>query len=207
MDDLYIIPDHIQVPADFPYQYHKIKHLHTPSIVQGLHYMNTQMHSERSTIGFIKNLLGMMEKEETKVEADHEVGQDIFFRHIRVMNRKNGEFYHNRGATVLVDLRASEGRFFFSYSMCNHRDNFNKTFAHTLCRDRMDRGEVVEVINYDPNISIIQNIFLAIGVQENDYSLTDYDWTYIIPELYGVFNREQKDSLSRLRKLIRNKAQ
>jgi hypothetical protein len=70
----------------------------------------------------------------------------------------------------------------------------------------MKRGEVLEVINYDPSLSILQNVYLAIGVLEEIYSLVEYDWKYILPEFYGSLDEEQIYSLNRLRKLIRDKA-
>ena len=206
MNDIIIIPDEVDVPKDFPYQYHKIKYLHATSIVQGPGSMNIQMREAgvntiNQYLANIKNLLKL--NNETPV---FEAGDDLFFRHIRVMNQMTGEYYHNRGATILVDLRAAEGRFFFSYAICNHQDNFNKEIAHKVCTERMKAGDVIEVINYDPEISILQNIYLAVGVQNDAYQMVgETDWTYILPELFGSFTNEQKEALARLRKLIRNK--
>ena len=164
--------------------------------------MNTQTGVE---LGFnLKNIWSLLTAKKTEVE--YEPGNDIFYRHIRVKNRKTGEFYHNRGATVLTDLRAAQGRFFFSYSICNHHDTFNKNIAHKVCLEKMANGDVIEVINYDPEISILQNIYLAIGVQNDDYSINDFDWTYILPEIFGVFTESQKDGLRKLRKLIKAKS-
>lgn len=207
MNDIIILPDEVKVPEDFPHQYHKIKYLHTTSIVQGLGSMNIQMREAGAStvsqyLANINNLL-KMDKETPAFKA----GKDLFFRHIRVMNQRTGEYYHNRGATILVDLRAPEGRFFFSYAICNHRDNFNKEVAHAVCVDRMKNGEVIEVINYDPYISILQNIYLAVGVGVDAYTFVEneYDLKYIFPEVYTSCNEEQMEALARLRKLIRNK--
>lgn len=202
LDDIIVIPEEIEVPANFPYKYHKIKYLNDFSIVfssrRGPMNIQTMIPSPKMSSKFILNLLGLgKEKAEKK---------DIFFRHVRVLNEKTNEFYHNKGATVLVDLKASEGRFLFSYAICNHLDNFNKLIAHNVCKERMDKGEVIECINYDPNLSILQNIYIAIGVQQGQYPLTDFDWRDILPELYGTYTNEQKESLSSLRRLIRDKA-
>ena len=198
--DVIVIPEDLVVPEDFPHSYHKIKHLHKPSIVfshRGI--MNTNILTT-STSKFILGLLGF--KSEDKIYTP---GKDIFLRYVRILNRKTNEYYHNKGAAVLVDLHANEGRFFFSYAICNHQDNFNKLIAHNVCKERMENGEIVECINYDPSISILQNIFIAIGVLEGEYPLTEYDWKGILPEFYGVLSDEQKASLSTLRRLIRHK--
>ena len=208
-NDIIVIPADMEVPTDFPYDYHKIKYLHSPSIVRSGHMLMTNtaiLQLPKSTlVSGILSLLGISKPKEK--EKDSEEHKDIFFRHIRIMNDKTGEFYHNRGASVLVDLRAGEGRLFFSFATCNHRDNFNKLIAHCVCKDRMKKGLVYECINYDPSISILQNIYLAIGVMEGHYSLTDFDWQDILPELYGTYTADQKVSLGTLRRLIRDKSQ
>ena len=200
MEYILVIPDEVEIPQGFPHQYHKIKHLHDISIVKGPGQMDMQ------TVGqHLTNIRNILNVKNSKEDLLFEPGDDIFFRHVRVMNQRTGEYYHNRGATILVDLRAEEGRFFFSYSICNHRDNFNKQVAHKICEERMLLGDVFEVINYDPDISIVQNIYLAVGVQNDDYSVGDFDWAYVLPELYGSFTEEQKKNLLKLRKLIQNK--
>lgn len=201
-NDIIVIPESIDVPADFPYQYHKMKHLQIPSIVfshRGIMNAQSVSPSHKSTGEYLLNLLGFPDK-------GYEPGKDLFLRHIRIRNKHTGEYYHNKGATVLVDLHANEGRFLFSYAICNHRDNFNKLIAHNVCKERMVNDELVECINYDPSISILQNIFIAVGVQQGDYPLTEYDWKGILPEFYGVFTDEQKLGLSTLRRLIRHKS-
>ena len=196
--DILVIPEDIDVPTDFPHQYHKMKHLHSPSIVSSHRgHMNTSQ--AHTNVGkFVLSLFGL--------DKVHKPGKDLFLRHIRILNKKTNEYYHNKGATVLVDLHANEGRFFFSYAICNHKDNFNKIIAHNVCKDRMEDDDLVEVINYDPAISILQNIYLAIGVLEGDYPLSDYDWKGILPEFYGAFTDEQRENLKTLRRLIRHKA-
>lgn len=201
-NDIIVIPEGLEVPINFPHMYHRIKHLHRPSIVFSSNrgFMNTQVSSSsKTTSEYLLNLLGL-----TKMGTKKR--KDIFFRYVRIENEITGEYFHNKGATVLIDFMPDEGRFLFSYAICNHLDNFNKLIAHNVCKERMEKGETVECINYDPDISILQNIFIAVGVQEGKYPLTEYDYRDILPELYGVFTEEQKESLSTLRRLIRGKA-
>lgn len=206
-NDLIIISDNIEVPPDFPYKYHKMRYLHAPSIVSSSYRgsMNTNVMSPKyaRTGNYILGLLGLNKKIPVVEKVERE---DIFLRHIRILNKDTNEYYHNKGATVLVNLMADEGRFIFSYAICNHKDSFNKLIAHNVCKERMEKGEVVECINYDPSISILQNIYIAISVQQGRYSWTDVDWNDILPELYGTYNNEQRESLGSLRKLIRGKA-
>jgi hypothetical protein len=200
-NDLLIVPSWAVVPARLESQSIRIKYLQSPSIVFSSNrgFMNTQSITNQSkiTTNFLLGLFGMKTKKPDK--------KDIFLRHIRILNEETGEFFHNKGATVLIDLKASEGRFLFSYAICNNTDNFNKLIAHNVCQERMDKGYVIECINYDPSISILQNIYLAIGVEDDKYPLTDFDWKDILPELYGTYTQEQRKSLSHLRRLIRDK--
>lgn len=206
-NDIVVIPEHITVPKDFPHDFHKMKFLLTPSIVsshRGFN-MNTQTlepSSNTKSKGVVQTLFELL-----GLKKDIDVGKDIFFRHVRIMNPETGEYYHNRGATILVDLRAAEGRFLFSLAVCNYKDNFNKLIAHRVCKERLESGQVFEIINYDPSLSVLQNIYLAVGVMEDEYPLTDLNWQDILPELYGTYTGEQRESLSTLRRLIRNKAQ
>jgi hypothetical protein len=201
--DILVVPDNISLPENFPHQYHKMKYLHTPSIVMTNHnrgLMNT------ITTNYLKQLLGIekpLVKDTTIMPGK---GKDIFFRHIRILNKLTKEYYNNQGASVFVDLRAEEGRFFFSYSICGKFDNFNKMIANRLCEQRMKNVVMVEVINYDPEISILQNIFLAIGVLVGEYPISEYDWSGILPEVYGTFTPVQLESLRKLRRLIKLKA-
>lgn len=205
-NDILILPENIEIPSDFEYQYHIMKFLHKPSIVFSQRgYMNTQTEQSTTTSKFINKLLGIMPK--TAGEIPKETNGDIFLRHVRIRNPKNGEYYHNKGATFLVHLDRDSGSFLFSYATCNHEDNFNKLIANNVCSERMNKGEFIECINYDPSISIIQNIYLAIGVALDEYPLTEYDWRDIIPELTGCFTAQQKRNLKVLRKLIRSKLQ
>lgn len=204
-NDIIVVPDNINVPKDFPHDFHKMKFLLTPSVVSSKGYgMNTQTLGtptgvkEKGIVQTLFELLGL--------KNNPDVGEDIFFRHVRIINPITGEFYHNRGATILVDLRAGEGRFLFSLAVCNYKDNFNKLIAHRVCKERLENGEVFEVINYDPSLSVLQNIYLAVGVMEDEYPLTDLNWQDILPELYGTYTQEQRESLCTLRKLIKNKA-
>jgi hypothetical protein len=198
--DIIVIPEDLEVPESFPHLYHKIKHLHKPSIVFSHRgHMNTSQ-LQSSTSKFVLGLLGLGSK-----DKGYSPGNDIFLRYVRIRNKKNGEYYHNKGAAVLVDLRQKEGRFFFSFATCNYQDNFNKLIAHNVCKERMENGEVIECINYDPSLSILQNIFIAIGVLEGEYPLTDFDWKGILPEFYGNLTEQQLTSLSTLRRLIRDR--
>jgi len=197
--DILVIPDHLEIPGDFPHQFHKMKYLHTPSIVSSLRGPMNTPQAGFKTGTFILNLLGMGDKK-------HKPGKDMFFRHIRILNKRTNEYFHNRGATLLIDLRADEGRFFFSYAICNHLDRFNKLIAYNVCEERMETGDNLEIINYDPSISVLQNIYIALGVHQGEYSLTDWDWEGILPELYSKVTEEQEPSLASLRRLIRDKA-
>jgi hypothetical protein len=207
INDIIVIPDDTIIPESFPYDFHKMKYLITPSIVsssfhpQGQNMLNTQLQPFKDIGEILRNLLTP-----AKQVVKEEEKEDLFFRYVRVMNDKTGEFYHNRGATVYVNLKVSEGRFLFSFALCNHADNFNKNIAHSVCKSRMLNDQVIEVINYDPEISILQNIFLAIGVYNDEYPLTDMTWQDILPELYGNFSPEVKKNLITLRNLIRHKA-
>jgi hypothetical protein len=203
-NDIIVIPEDTILPSVFPYDFYRMKFLISPSIVSSQGYMmNTQLAEPVRNIGeILRNLLTPIKG--VTLEEDEEP-KDIFFRYVRLMNDETGEYYHNRGATLYIDLRASEGRFVFSFALCNHRDNFDKGKAHKVCKERMEQGHVVEVINYDPSISILQNIFLAIGVYNDEYPLTDMSWQDILPELYGTFNPETKKHLTTLRNLIRHK--
>jgi hypothetical protein len=196
-NDVLVLPEGTLIPIGFPHKYHIMKYLHKPSIVFSQRgYMNTTTSGVAASTGtFILGLLGITTK----------VRHDTFLRHVRIKNPKTREYYHNKGATLLIDLIGDEGRFLFSYAICNHEDNFNKLIAQNICRGRMERGDFIEVINYDPSISIIQNIFIAIGVFLGEYPLTDYDWTGILPELCGTFTHCQEVNLSNLRRLIRSK--
>lgn len=207
-DDLIVIPFNTEVPADFKGHTHKMKFLANPSVVHSRrHQMSTYaLHSVPTAASLgnaILKMLGLGEYASTPVV---EKKPDIFLRHIRILNSKTGEYYHNKGATVLVDLRADKGMFLFSYAVCNHKDNFNKIIAHNECKARMASGRSIECVNYDPALSILQNIFIAIGVLEGEYPLTEFDYKGILPELNGDFSEEQKKGLSSLRRLIRNKA-
>lgn len=208
-DTLVVIPKNLRVPKDLPYEVHRMEFLSEISVISSRGYnMNLQLQTSNKDAGliaFLKGKLGLMVKEDEHLPPGQ--GKEVFYRHIRIINDKTGEFYHNVGATVLIDLRADEGRFFFSFSVCNYQDNFNKHTAHTICKDRMTSGQVFEVINYDPSLSVLQNIYLAIGVVNGQYPTTDYDWEDILPEFYGTFTDEQKATLMTLRKLIRKMAQ
>jgi hypothetical protein len=200
-NDILIIPEDIVIPPDFPYQYYKMKFLHKPSIVFSQRgYMNTaESGLVTSTSNFIMSLLGLAKGKPIRTR------QDNFLRHIRIINNKTNEYFHNKGATIMVDLRGDQGSFFFSFVICNHEDTFNKLIAKNICERKMKLGDFIEVTNYDPSLSILQNIYIAIGVQVGDYPLTDYDWTGILPELYGAFTSDQRDCLLKLRRLIRSK--
>ena len=195
---LLVLPEGTKIPDNFEYPYHIMKFLHTPSIVSSERgIMNTTNTTVSSTGDYIKRLLGVKNK----------VLPDVFLRHVRIRNPKNGEYYHNKGATFLIHLNRDTGSFQFSYAICNHEDTFNKLIAHNVCDARMDNEDCLECINYDPSISIIQNIYLAVGVELGEYSLTDYDWTDILPELTGSFTDRQRKELKVLRGLIRRKLQ
>jgi hypothetical protein len=206
-NDIIVIPHDTILPENFQYDFHRMKYLITPSIVsssfhpQGYNLMNTQLAPFKTIGETLRNLLTPVKSVEVEEEKE-----DLFFRYVRVMNDKTGEFYHNRGATIYVNLKAMEGRFIFSFATCNHKDNFNTLISRNVCINRMKGNQVFEVINYDPDISILQNIFLAIGVYNDEYPLTDMTWQDILPELYGTFTPEMKKDLTTLRNLIRHKA-
>ena len=200
-NDIIVIPEGTLVPVEFPHKYHTMKYLHKPSIVfshRG-HMNTTAIGPLASTSKFVLGLLGLLGNESTTVR------QDTFLRHVRIRNPNTKEYYHNKGASILVELRGEMGCFTFSYATCNHEDNFNKLIAKNICEERMKNRNYIEVINYDPSISIIQNIYIAIGVLQGEYPLTDYDWRGILPELIGSFTEEQRTGLINLRRLIRNK--
>lgn len=210
-DDILVIPELLDIDTDsLPCQYLIMKHLFTPSIVSSRHkgYPMQTMASLDSAKGVsIVNMLMRYLRKPAKPVAKAELeGTDLFFRHIRIRNEKTGEYFNNKGASILVDLRAHEGRFFFTFSICSSADNYSKVVANGICLDRMKDGTQFECINYDPALSIAQNLYLAIGVQDGKYPLSEYDWQGILPELYGDISESQMANLRKLRKLIRNKS-
>lgn len=153
----------------------------------------------------ILSMLWFKSQTVTTVKAKPEIS--TFLRHIRVLNPKTNEYYHNRGGTVLCKLDVNTGTFEFSFVICHHDDTFNKHAARVASAKKLSKGDTFKGINYDPEISILQNIYIAIGALEGMYPLTEYNWKGIIPELdVENITEEQLKSLSNLRRLIRNKA-
>lgn len=96
-----------------------------------------------------------------------------FLRHVRPfylhLKPKDGKFNLAQevdpkgGFTAMIELYPAEKKMLFSYSVCSERDLFNRKVAGKICKSRFDSGDFYEIVNYDPNLSAIENIESAFG--------------------------------------------
>jgi hypothetical protein len=107
----------------------------------------------------------------------------------------------------MVRLEPWNGSFEFSFSSCHYKDLFNKRLGYDTCKSLMTDNKVFEICNYDPALSVLENIQIAIGtlLTTDDYTLQSIGRGVVLPELIGVFNPEQQQKLLGLYKLIRDR--
>lgn len=94
---------------------------------------------------------------------------ETFFRHVRCYqprypDKLSPEVVLNArgGITFYIELNPEDKFFDFSYSLCSEEDNFDKTRGRNIAFNRMKHGDWYEIVDYDPELSIVQNIAIAI---------------------------------------------
>ena len=94
------------------------------------------------------------------------LSQDQFFRYVREKDINDSPSTFG-GVTFFIQLYPVENRFTFSMAYCCNekdcKDRFDKSKARRICVNRADGGDLHEVSGYDQSISLVANIYLAIG--------------------------------------------
>lgn len=66
------------------------------------------------------------------------------------------------GLTIYVELDPEHKTFAFSYALCHTGDNFNKSIARKIAKQRFENDDWYEIRNYDLTLSVMENLRLAL---------------------------------------------
>jgi hypothetical protein len=97
-----------------------------------------------------------------------EMKVETFFRHVRpnetlqTLSGPKEVVSPKGGVSFYIELDAANKTFAFSYALCNNNDNFDYERARLICKGRFEHDIWYEVQNYDGQMSIVENIGIAI---------------------------------------------
>lgn len=95
-------------------------------------------------------------------EPTKDSGENEFFRYVRKLDI-NGNSATFSGVTFLIHLYPAERKFSFSMAYCRDNERFDKRIARSICKNRAENGIWHEVSDFDDSISVVANIYKAIG--------------------------------------------
>lgn len=190
--DLLVIPDHVEFDeSKVDFLVCRMKFLHYPSIVRfGGNIMSFESKAANASFNgksFLNHLLGdkvfsmltpTKNQSEPVATASAEgvgiasnVHDDVdtienpprFLRHVRVFDVRDDSLMAPKGGlTVAVDLMPKDHKFRFAFAICNDSDIFDKKVARQKAEGRLNGSDWYEVENYDPSISVTDNIEIAV---------------------------------------------
>lgn len=88
-----------------------------------------------------------------------------YARGIQTIKHSDGESWTvdpKGGVAFYVELDAANNGFTFAYALCHTDDNFCRKIARKISKQRYDSEDWYEVENYDPGLSVVTNIKIAI---------------------------------------------
>ena len=190
---LLVVPeDHLEIARGLtPEKVHAIRHLLRPSIVtsgdlkvatgilevfvEGLNRLMFPTQPETHP-----NLVFMQPNPQPTVG-----NPKAFLRYIRFVDEL-GKITSFGGLTVYVHLDPANGKFQFSMGICSENDHFNKHLASVICKNRFDTGNFYEVSQYDPDISVLANIY---GAMQRYLHPKEFNDTLPRPQITRVPNK------------------
>lgn len=181
--------DHLLVlPEDWPEEdlagldFIKVRYLHQPSILSTTgndmeNILKKFMLKAKETITGTKEL-ALVSSIESNVaneeqftppvtpirnEVENLERPALFYRYVRPTDWGNhGTAGPCGGICFKIDLNPAENKFTFSYSLCSLNDHFNFRIARNIATQRMDSGDSYVVVQYNPALSVVDNIYEAL---------------------------------------------
>ena len=87
-----------------------------------------------------------------------------FFRYARGKDA-TGAISSLGGAAFLINLLPNTRQVNFSVALCHSKDNFDSAMSRSICNHRLAGGQYFVLENYNPDISILDNIALAVAAE------------------------------------------
>jgi hypothetical protein len=172
-NDLVVIPLGMSIPDDVPFLVHRIKFLNKPSIIKSGYSTMNMLETYtpavlRKWFGFLGETLSESMNDKVQLAKAEMIKDEPylpkFYRYSRLLapiKQSAGESWAlsaKGGLTLFVELNPRENAFAFSYALCNTEDNFAKAKGRILAKERFDTEDWYEIDNYDPTLSVLENI-------------------------------------------------
>lgn len=152
---------------------------------------------------FLKKLVDTLVTKRLFVDDVVEEKPISIFRYVREEDLL-GNINNLGGITFLVNFEPAKAKLEFSFAYCSSNDNFSKAHGRRICVQKMETGGSYVVENFDHNLSLMTNIFLALHYERLQRKAKDDNLSSEVQKLTIISHSEEdRKELSRARKYMK----